>query len=296
MSPVQSSPRRELLPRARRHNEGLPDQLPGDLAELVSHADAALTLRDVEITNASPGVAALLGWDPHLCIGRTMREVFDDAWSAVRELQDDAAAAVGHVAIQSDVHMLHVDGQDVWVDVMVADRPEAKVQLVLLTDVTARHEAAARQAHPANLDLLSGLPNRAYYLKAAEQAIAEADAMGRGTATLIVHVEAGTDTNDVMRVVGQRLIEEIRTDDELARVAEVEFAMLVRNVDPNELRAVIDDVSGRVLDALAKPFDGFPHGVPVRVGFSSHLPTGFRAAHLLDTATRRTVTEPITRD
>jgi PAS domain S-box-containing protein len=281
MSPSmhQTTSKRELLPRGRRHRDALPDELPADLASLATHADAALVLQGPVISDASPSVVDLLGWDPRLCLGRTMREVFDDGWSQVSELQDQAAAAVGHVAVQSDVRMVHVDGAEVWVDVMVADRPEERVTLVLLTDVTDRHAEAAAVARSDDLDGGTGLPNRQWLIARTEQAMTAADQ--RGDAVVVISVRLPAGDPELVTTAAARLVTIVRADDRIACVGPHEFAVLLRRLDPAHLNAAIDDVTARIGSAVAIGPSAATIGVAV------HLPPGHRGAFLLESAERR---------
>ncbi len=252
--------RRELLPRGRRHRDALPGRLPGDLASLTTGGDAVLVLHGPLIHDAGPGVVDLLGWDPRLCIGRTLREVFDDAWADVRELQDQAAAAVGHVAIQTDVRLVHVDGQDVWVDVLVADRPEERVSVVVLTDVGARHAAA------------QGLPDAAVFMDRAEAAMAVADADGHAVGVLVVEIDPLDEPG--MRQVTAALGDSLRAGDVLAELAPTRFAVLLRDLDAEQVQSIVADVSSRILSAVS-PITS------VRVGAAAELPARERMAKLL---------------
>jgi diguanylate cyclase (GGDEF)-like protein/PAS domain S-box-containing protein len=304
VSPLLNSPRRELFPRGRRHHDVLPRELPNDLAMLATGADAALVLRGPVITNASPTVRNLFGWDPRLCVGRTMREVFDDGWTAVSSLQDAASAEAGQVAMGTNVELEHVDGRPVWVDVMVADRQRERVTLVLFTDVTDRHDRAARLGDPNNRDTLTQLPNRSLFLDLVEEAIARADSVNRATATLVVDIRGLATINDaygwevgnqVLQTVGQRLLDVVRADDHVGRVGDDEFAVLLDDLDPDHPNDVATDVSGRLLESLATPLQhpGLSEGVRVRIGFAVHMPPNHRAAGMLERATARTSRDPI---
>lgn len=264
--------------------------LPRDLTSIAPAADAALVLHGPVITNVSASVRDLLGWDPTLCLDRTLREVFDDAWSDVEELQDQAAAAVGHTAIQTDVRLTHVDGQDVWVDVLVVDRPSERVQLVVLTDVGGRRAA---DGDGDGVDVVTGLLDRTGLLRRTEVALTRADAADRAvTVVALTYPDtAGTGTDEAPdpgrdeadRRRAASLNAAVRAGDDLARTGPGCFAVVVRDLDPEQLEGTVADVVGRLADACG------PDDRP-RTGVSTHLPVRRAPARMLAEAVRNSTT------
>lgn len=272
--------------------------LPRDLTSIAPAADAALVLRGPVITNVSASVRELLGWDPTLCLDRTLREVFDDAWSDVKELQDQAAAAIGHTAIQTDVRLTHVDGQDVWVDVLVVDRPSERVQLVVLTDVGGRRAA---DGDGDGVDAATGLLDRTGLLRRTEVALTRADAADRAvTVVALTYADPagadpagpdpagadpagadsdGADSDGADRQRAVALTAAVRAGDDLARTGPGCFAVVVRDLDPEQLEVTVADVVGRLADACG------PEDRP-RTGVATHLPVRRAPARMLAEAVR----------
>jgi diguanylate cyclase (GGDEF)-like protein/PAS domain S-box-containing protein len=145
------------------------------------------------------------------------------------------------------------------------------VLLTALVDVTARKLAEARIAHMAHHDALTNLPNRVLFYQRLEEALGR---MRRGESLAVLcldldHFKRVNDTlghpvgDRLLQVVAQRLGAALRETDVVARLDGDEFAVVqipVRN--PNEVTML----AGRLVDALAQPYE--IHGHEVVVGAS----------------------------
>lgn len=95
---------------------------------------------------------------------------------------------------------------------------------------------AADHLHQALHDPLTGLPNRELFRQAAEDALARGRHGDRGAVALIDldHFKEVNDTlghhagDELLKIVGRRLVESLRTDDTVARLGGDEFGLILR--------------------------------------------------------------------
>lgn len=113
--------------------------------------------------------------------------------------------------------------------------------------------------HAAFHDPLTELPNRRYLIEKIDTAMADAKRRGESVALMLVDLDHfkpindsyGHDAGDLMlRSIGQRLREHVRTNDMVARLGGDEFAVLICGADAE---AHTQEIATRLLDELAKP-------------------------------------------
>src|SRR5664279_1777487 len=101
---------------------------------------------------------------------------------------------------------------------------------------------ASRQAHQANHDLLTGLPNRAWFRDRAQAAL---DAVDRGQCGAIVLIDLNgfkevNDTlghhagDELLQCVARRLSDSLRTDDGVARLGGDEFGLILPGITDHQ--------------------------------------------------------------
>ncbi|WP_200845144.1 bifunctional diguanylate cyclase/phosphodiesterase [Roseomonas sp. 18066] len=140
--------------------------------------------------------------------------------------------------------------------------------LGVLIDVTARHEAAARIAHIAQHDALTGLPNRLLFRDRLEQAMAHAR-RGQGFAVLCLDLDRFKEVNDTLGhpigdallcAAAARLREELRETDTLARLGGDEFAVIQGSIEQPQDAITL---ASRLVEAICRPFELQGHQVVV---------------------------------
>jgi diguanylate cyclase (GGDEF)-like protein/PAS domain S-box-containing protein len=129
-----------------------------------------------------------------------------------------------------------------------------------MQDVTDRKAADRELWRLANLDALTGLPNRARFQQRLEQALRHAEEKGTSVSLLMIDLDNFKDVNDsfghdagdaVLVGVAQRLSAVARECDTVARLGGDEFAVIV--VEPLRLEHV-ERLAKAVAERFRKPF------------------------------------------
>ena len=130
-----------------------------------------------------------------------------------------------------------------------------------LESVAARMRAEEKLAHFAQFDALTELPNRSLFHDRLAQALAHAERNRWLTAVLVVGLDRFKRVNDtlghatgdtLLKKVGDRLQECVRTGDSVARMSGDEFALILSNLSKADDAGL---VAQKVLAACGRPFD-----------------------------------------
>ena len=144
--------------------------------------------------------------------------------------------------------------------VVVADQNLALIPFLLLpvAAVYMSARASMEKEHQALHDSLTGLPNRALFHDAVDEALAHT-AAGTASAVMLIDLDRFKEINDtlghhigdlLLKEVGPRLRQSLRDHDLIARLGGDEFAIFLADVD-EELAA---SVAQRALAGLGDPF------------------------------------------
>ena len=128
----------------------------------------------------------------------------------------------------------------------------------LVAEVSQRRELQDRLSHQAYHDALTGLPNRASFLRRLTESIEAADGTPGKPSAVLVDLDGFKNVNDtlghaagdeLLRTVAERLQACVRDGDVVARLGGDEFAMVVRN-DPDDAAVA---VTRRIIEAVRQP-------------------------------------------
>ena len=224
---------------------------------LVENSPEAIAVhRNGHLVYVNAAATALIGATPDdVLIGRrTVEFVHPDDLRLVRRAKGEASRA--------QYRLLRVDGEIREVDAASVGIPyegKAATQTVF-RDVTQRKQLEARLTHEAFHDALTGLPNRSLFRDRLEHAVAVRPPNADVCLVMLfldlddfkaVNDSLGHEAGDqLLQVVAQRLREQIRTADTVARFGGDEFAILMEQVaSPAEAIAIVD----RIQLALRRP-------------------------------------------
>lgn len=126
-------------------------------------------------------------------------------------------------------------------------------------DISERHRAEERLRYLAQVDSLTGLPNRSVFLDRLEQALLRARRSGRPMALLFLDVDHFKSINDgfghaggdaLLRKLAERLRRSVRSVDTVARLAGDEFTVLLEQLHAAD---DADRVAATILRAARAP-------------------------------------------
>lgn len=157
------------------------------------------------------------------------------------------------------------------------------------------HGRLQKARREAELDALTGIPNRSYFMAKLAQAI-ERESMGAGhLAVLFCDLDGFKKVNDtrghlagdhVLRLAAERLKNVVRAHDTVARIGGDEFAILAEHVRDGQEAL---HVAQKIEEAFINPFHVHDdrHTIGITVGISLYPEDGTRAETLLHIADAR---------
>lgn len=156
----------------------------------------------------------------------------------------------------------HRDGTLFWVEIGCRAAVFAGRQYMLSTlrNIDSRKSAEAKLTTLARFDLLTGLANRGLFVANLEHAIADAKRRDSGIAAFFLDLDHFKDVNDtlghpvgdrLLQLVAQRLCENVRASDTVARFGGDEFAVLMSDLHD---AADAEILAERLVAAMELPF------------------------------------------
>jgi diguanylate cyclase (GGDEF)-like protein/PAS domain S-box-containing protein len=178
------------------------------------------------------------------------------------------AMRTGNPVRERVVGIVRPDGARRWVSVSATPLgADARPAAVVLTfrDVSERRDYEAELHRLAEVDELTGVPNRRTFLAVLSDHLASRRREDSRGALLILDLDRFKELNDTLgHAVGDRLLvhaarameERLRSSDFLGRLAGDEFAVLLRRADESEARKVARDLAERLREETVPTAQG----------------------------------------
>ena len=167
-----------------------------------------------------------------------------------------------------------------------SDQGDDWLLVVTMMDITERKKAEENLTRRATHDPLTGLPNRALIRERLTTALQRSRRSGISVALLFIDLDGfklindtyGHDAGDlVLKSVTQRLIDQVRPGDTVARLAGDEFVVLCEQVEQPVAMSVLAE---RINDSLRHPIND--NGTPLFVTASIGVAIGNGSTHSAD--------------
>ena len=140
------------------------------------------------------------------------------------------------------------------------------------SDITEIRQTQERLTHLANMDVLSGLPNRGRVRQLLGEALRAATAQNHACAILFmdldgfkpVNVTFGHPKGDaVLRAGAKRLVQEVGAAGHVGRMGGDEFAVVIPDA---QSRSTVEQMAQRIIDSIKVPYD--IEGTTIEIGVS----------------------------
>jgi diguanylate cyclase (GGDEF)-like protein/PAS domain S-box-containing protein len=217
---------------------------------------------DGRLLQANRAFADILGRTPKELAGTLFREFThpDDYDVDVDELRRVLAGETDRYQLEK--RFRHADGHYVWVSISASPvRDDSGVPHYLIgqvEDITERRALQESLAHAAVHDLLTGLPNRMFFMDRLEQALKRIPRHHGRVALMFLDLDRfkmvndslGHDAGDqTLQQVAERISTVLRLSDTLARFGGDEFTVLCEVVHQDEAL----DIAERIVEATSQP-------------------------------------------
>jgi len=250
---------------------------------------------DGRLLEANHAFAKIIGRRPEELTGIELRDI-----THPNDWETDAKEIQRVLSGESDRYQLekryrHADGHYVWVNISAAPvRDESGTLRYLIgqiEDITERRALQERLAHAAVHDLLTGLPNRMFFMDRLDQALKRIRRNHGSVALLFLDLDRfkmvndslGHDVGDqTLQQVAERITTVLRLSDTLARFGGDEFTVLCE-IGYHEEAA---EIAGRIRKAMSRPLllEGSEHYQSVSIGIAISTDGDESGAELLRNA------------
>ncbi|MEA1013892.1 putative bifunctional diguanylate cyclase/phosphodiesterase [Sphingosinicella sp. LY1275] len=140
------------------------------------------------------------------------------------------------------------------------------------SDITEVRKTQERLTNLANMDVLSGLPNRGRVRQLLGEALSNAQATNVPCAIMFLDLDGFKPVNDtfghpkgdaVLKSVAQRLVKEVGAAGHVGRMGGDEFAIVIKDAQG---RKSVENIAQRLIDSVAEPY--VIDQVEIRIGVS----------------------------
>src|SRR6476619_2774272 len=128
------------------------------------------------------------------------------------------------------------------------------------SDITEIRQTQERLTHLANVDVLSGLPNRGRVRQLLGEALRQATVTNVPCAIMFLDLDGFKPVNDtfghpkgdaVLRAVAKRLVDQVGVDGHVGRMGGDEFAIVLTD---GQSRKQVEQLAQRIIDAIKEPY------------------------------------------
>jgi diguanylate cyclase (GGDEF)-like protein/PAS domain S-box-containing protein len=140
------------------------------------------------------------------------------------------------------------------------------------SDITEVRKTQERLTNLANMDVLSGLPNRGRVRQLLGEALSTAQATNVPCAIMFLDLDGFKPVNDtfghpkgdaVLKSVAQRLVKEVGDTGHVGRMGGDEFAIVIKDAQG---RKIVENLANRLIESVARPYH--IDKVEIRIGVS----------------------------
>lgn len=248
---------RKQAEKALRDSEAELRLLTDNVPAMISHID-----RQMNCVFANKRYADFFGLAVADLAGKPLREIVGAADYPVLEAHFAKALAGQPVSFQWNVQ--RSSGEQRCIEVKLVPRAADQEQISgcysMAIDITEQKRAEERIRHVADHDSLTGLPNRLLFNDRLGQAISIAKRDASQCALLYLDLDKFKPVNDtlghdagdqLLKMVAERIREQVRESDTVARVGGDEFTVILHDVSSPQNAAA---VAQKIITALAAPF------------------------------------------
>lgn len=202
-------------------------------------------------------------------------------------------------AVAADLQLRSEDGRERWAHCMISVTVDAQgnIELIegVLYDVTARRMRELEAQHAAEVDPLTGLPNRRAMEAFLEKSLSIAHAKRTDLGVMMIDLDGFKDVNDtyghlagdrVLKVIGKRLGGSLRRNQDLvSRLGGDEFIVIIG--PGNAGIRVLEGLAGELISLLSAPIAAGKDctvSVGASIGIARFPEHGRNSRELLDAA------------
>ena len=185
-------------------------------------------------------------------------------------------------------------GKRLWSTTLTPIMEEGRVSYIVgsANDITERKKLELELERYANYDKLTGLPNRRLFFERLERRVLECERDNKKFALLFIDLDGFKDINDshghkigdeVLTIVGTRLLDSVRRSDTVARMGGDEFTVIIRYVENGK---VVDMLVEKIHSVIKEPIiiDSISCSVDASIGMAIFPENGKDSETLLRNA------------